>query len=95
MAQFIGKLIGVLPVVSGETERGEWCRGGIVVMSQDDYAKPCKFTAFGQLKVDMISTLQIGYTVIIEYRPESREFDGNWYTDLMIQSVSIAKKIGE
>lgn len=94
MAQFIGKLIGVLPVVSGETERGEWSRGGIVVMSQDEYSKPCKFTAYGQQKIDMLSPLQIGCTIIVEYKPESREFSGNWYTDLMIQRISVAQKVG-
>ena len=94
MAQFIGKLIGILPVVTGENARGAWCRGGIVVMPQDEYSKPAKFTACSQQKLDLISPLQIGSVVIVEFKPESREINGNWYTDLMIQRISVAQKVG-
>ena len=93
MAQLIGKVLQKLPVVSGETEKGEWFRGGFVVGEQEDLTRVVAFTLFGADRVAMLENLELGDTVIVNYRPESREYGMRWYTDLMCTGISVPRKI--
>lgn len=91
MAQLTGKVTFVLDEVSGETTNGSWVRGGFVVESQGDTPRTVAFTAFGDRKVQLVRSLRLGQIVVINYYPESREYAGRFYTDLMVQTIMLAQ----
>lgn len=85
--EIIGRLIEILPEQSGTSARGQWVRGGFVIETEDNYPKKVAFTSFGEDKIAMIKGLQMNTSVIVNFSPESREFQGRWYTDLRCISV--------
>lgn len=82
-----GKLYQTLPVVSGETERGMWVRGGFVIETFGEYPKKIAFTTFGEERVKMTNGLALGQPIEVNFSPESREFNDNWYTELRATSA--------
>ena len=91
MAQVIGKLINIMPEVSGENENGEWVRGGFVVLCGDGNSRSVALTLFGRDRINMLSGLSVGDTVIADYFPESHEYVGKWFTDLRCTRIMVAK----
>ena len=82
-----GKLHQTLPVVSGETDRGMWVRGGFVIETFGDYPKKMAFTTFGEERVKMASGIALGQPIEVNFSIESREFNDKWYTELRATSV--------
>ena len=80
--EIIGKLLQILPKQSGESARGTWVRGGFVIETQEQFPRTVAFTMFGEDKVAMIEGIPIGTQINVHFSPESREFQGRWYTDL-------------
>ena len=80
--ELIGKLKQILPTQSGETSRGQWVRGGFVIETQEQYPKNVAFTMFGEDKVSMITGIPLETQINVHFSPESREYQGRWYTDL-------------
>ncbi|MBR4803641.1 MAG: DUF3127 domain-containing protein [Bacteroidales bacterium] len=72
----------ILPKQSGESARGTWVRGGFVIETQEQYPKMVAFTMFGEDKAAMIESIPVGTQINVHFSPESREFQGRWYTDL-------------
>jgi len=92
MAQVTGKLIGILQEISGEKDGREWKKGGFVVVTSDDNPKTVALQLFGETKLNWLTPLQIGQTIIADYYPESREYGGRWYTDLQCTRIYTVKK---
>ena len=80
--EITGKLMQILPKQSGESARGTWVRGGFVIETQEQYPKMVAFTMFGEDRAAMIDGIAIGTQINVHFSPESREFQGRWYTDL-------------
>lgn len=91
MAQITGKVTSIMPVISGENDKGEWYRGGFVIASIGEVSRIMAFNVFGQRRLDSIAELRVGDTVFIDYYAESREWGDKWYTDLMATKVAVAK----
>lgn len=91
MAQLTGKVARILEEVSGETLNGGWVRSGFVVESQGENARTVAFTAFGDRKAQLVRSLRPGQIVIVNYYPESREFNKRFYTDLMVQTIMLTQ----
>lgn len=72
----------ILPKQTGESARGPWVRCGFVIETQEQYPKMVAFTALGEDRAAMIDNLAIGTQINVHFSPESREFQGRWYTDL-------------
>lgn len=87
MAQVTGKVIAHFEKVEGENEKGTWVRGGVLIQTMDDRSRTLAVKAFGAERVAQLENLNSGEVVVLEYRPESREFNGQWYTDLYCTSV--------
>ena len=87
MAQISGKVIAILPPQSGENERGEWVRGGMVIETLESPSVKLSLSTFGKKRTQLISQLAIGEVVVVTYQPESREFMGKWYTELRVSEV--------
>lgn len=87
MAQVTGKLIGIMPEISGEKDGRDWVKGGFVVVTSDDNPKTVALQLFGRKKLDLLNPLQIGQTIVADYYPESREYGAKWYTDLQCTRI--------
>ena len=93
MAQISGKVIAILPVQSGENERGEWQRGGVVIETLEAPSVKLALSTFGRRRTQQIQQLTFGEVIVVTYMPESREFMGKWYTELRLTEVlTVAKK---
>lgn len=77
-----GKLIRILETQTGESSRGTWVRGGFVIETGDDYPRMVAFNMFGEDRLAMLQNLPMNCMVQVRFNPESREFNGRWYTDL-------------
>lgn len=87
MQKIKGKVKAILPVAEGESARGAWVRGGVVIEYGDEMVRSVAFTAFGEDKVEKVRALRVGEPVEVAFNPESREFEGRWYTDLKLVKV--------
>jgi len=76
-----GKLIKVLPEVSGQGSSGTWIKQLFVIETREQYPKKVCFTAWGD-KVDAVKRLEEGEDIKVSFNAESREFNEKWYTDL-------------
>lgn len=86
--QLTAKLIQVLPPQTGMGKNGEWKKQNIIVETDGMYPKKVCITLWGD-KVSE-SLLQIGNILDISFDAESREYNGNWYTDLRAWKVDAA-----
>ena len=93
MPQISGKFLKMMPKVEGEKNGKEWVRTQFAIMSMDTNPKMVAFDAFGQDKVAVIESLQTGHTVVVEYAPESREFNEKFYTNLNCIRIMVASKV--
>lgn len=85
--EITGRLIQLLPDVSGESARGPWIRGGFVIETDGDFPRKVAFTAFGEERVAMAKNIPMGSPVQVTFMPESREFNDKWYTDLRASRI--------
>ena len=92
MTQISGKVIAILPEVSGENERGEWVRGGVVIETLESPTVKLALTTFGKRRTEQIQHLTLGEVIVVSYAPESREFMGKWYTELRLTEVLTTAK---
>lgn len=75
-----GTIRSVLPEQTGEGKNGIWKRQNIIIQTDGQYPKSVCISLWGD-KVDK-SLLQEGASVRVHFDLESREFKGNWYTDV-------------
>lgn len=76
-----------MPVQSGENERGEWQRGGVVIETLESPSTKLALSTFGKRRTEQIQQLTLGEVIVVTYSPESREFMGKWYTELRLTEV--------
>lgn len=87
--KLIARFVKKLDVISGETDRGAWCRGGMVVRTLDEREQLVAFVAFGEDKCNACASLHVDDVVQVNFIPESREFGEKWFTDLRMISVQV------
>lgn len=92
MAQEIGKVIKVETQVTGTNEKGDWLIQVFVIMTQGEHPHAVAFRTFSEERAAVIQSLKIGETVIVNYVPESREYNGKWFTDLRCTNIMVAEK---
>lgn len=94
--KMIVKFVKSLDQVSGETDRGQWTRGGMVVRTVGDNERLVALTAFGEDKVALCSSFATDDVLQVDFSPESREFNGKWFTDLrLIRAQLLGQKPAE
>jgi hypothetical protein len=76
-----GKVIQLLAEQTGTGKNGTWMRRDFVIETTEQYPKKICFSGWGD-KAAQVSGLQPGQSVKVSFNPESREFNGKWYTDL-------------
>lgn len=87
MQSITGKIIKFLPRVEGESQRGPWVKAGIVIEYGDEYPTKAAFTIFGEQRLQQCAGLKEGMDVVVNYNPQSREYNDRWYTDLQCMSI--------
>lgn len=93
MPQISGKFLKMMPKIEGEKDGKEWVRTQFTIMSMDNNPKMIAFDAFGHDKVAVVESLQTGNTVVVEYAPESREYNEKFYTKLQCIRIMLASKV--
>lgn len=86
--QLTAKLIQVMPVQTGMGKNGEWRKQSIILETDGMYPKKVCVTLWGD-KINE-SVLQVGNILDVSFDIESREYNGNWYTDLRAWKVDPA-----
>lgn len=80
-----GKCIQVLPVISGEGKNGGWRKQEFVIeTAHENYPKKVCLNLWGD-NVDSCPT--VGKEVTVSFDPESREYNGRWFTELRAWKV--------
>jgi hypothetical protein len=84
---FTGKLIKVMPELSGQSSKGGWRKQDFVLEDNStQYPKKACFQAWGD-KIDLVQTFQVGDEIKVHFNIESREYNDKWFTDLRIWKV--------
>lgn len=87
---FTGKLIQVMPEVSGQGAKGPWRKQDFIFETTDSqYPKKACFQAWGD-KIDAILKFAIGDEIKVSFNIESRDYNDKWYNDLRVWKVEPA-----
>jgi len=80
--EIVGKLVKILPEVSGQSQKGPWSKQEFVLETLDaSYPKKVCLTAWGD-KVADLKTFNLDDTIKATFSAESREYNERWYTEL-------------
>ncbi|MBR6721654.1 MAG: DUF3127 domain-containing protein [Alistipes sp.] len=78
---FEGKVLEILPAVSGQSARGTWERQTVIFeQPQKQYGKEIAVTFMN--KAQEVASLRVGETYTVSFDMESRKFNDRWYTDI-------------
>lgn len=80
-----GKVTNILPEEGGQGKNGTWRKLSFVIETGGTYPKKVCFQLWGD-KIDS-AKLRLDDMVTVSFDPESREFNGKWYTDLKAWKV--------
>ena len=79
--EFEGKVLEILPPVSGQSARGTWERQTVVFEQPNkQYGKEIAVTFMN--KGQDVATLRVGEMYTVSFDIESRNYQGRWYTDV-------------
>lgn len=82
-----GKLLQLLPLVTGEGKNGTWKKQEVIIETNAQYPKKICVSIWG----DRInnSQLVIGNQLTLSIDLESREYNGRWYTEVRAWKVEV------
>lgn len=83
------RLVQVLAPITGQGKNGEWRRQSIILETDGMYPKKVCVTVWGD-KIN-IANLKENTLLNVSFDIESREFNGNWFTDLRAWKVEAAQ----
>lgn len=79
--EFEGKVLQVLPPVSGTSARGEWKKQEVVFEQDGEFGRKICVGFWGDKAMDAAG-LREGDKVSVSANVESREYNGRWYTEV-------------
>lgn len=80
--ELTGKLIKLLPEVSGQGKNGTWTKREFVIETTgEQYPKKVCISAWGD-KADALRNVKPGDEIKVSFNIESREYNERWYTDI-------------
>lgn len=83
-----GTLTHKLESATGEGQKGTWVKQPFVIKQEGQYGKEVAFLAWTE-HAPIIQSAPIGASLTVSYKPESREYNGRWYTDLRVTDVVV------
>jgi len=75
---------------SGQGRNGGWEKISFVIETGGEYPKTICFDAWGKT-VQYAEALTQGQQVEVSFEPESREYNGRWYTNLRAYRIDAAQ----
>lgn len=94
MQTITGKIIKFLPKTEGDSVSGKhWVKAGFVIEYGDEYPTKAAFSIFGEQRLQQFAGLNEGDEVIVDFNPQSREYNERWYTDLQCIRVALAQNV--
>ena len=94
MQTITGKIIKFLPKTEGDSASGKhWVKSGFVIEYGDEYPAKAAFSLFGEQRLQQCAGLKEGDEVIVDFNPQSREYNERWYTDLQCIRITLAQNI--
>jgi len=75
-----GKIVQILPEVTGEGRNGTWKKQDFIIETEDQYPKKVCISVWGD-KIDLKSFAE-NEVVTASINIESREYNSRWYTDV-------------
>ena len=92
--EFEGKVIEILPPVSGQSARGTWERQTVVFEQPNkQYGKEIAVTFMN--KGQEVATLRVGEMYTVSFDIESRNYQGRWYTDVRAWRVQPLQPVAQ
>ncbi len=86
--EITGRVVQIFDMVSGKSRAGkDWQKQEFIVETGGQYPKKVCFTTFGD-KVQLLSGVYEQDEVTVAFDPESREYNGRWYTELRAWKIS-------
>lgn len=76
-----GKIISILPTVTGTGKKGQWMKQEAILETGGQYPRKVCFSLWGEEKINKYD-LETGLEVTVHVDPESRESGGRWFTEL-------------
>ena len=73
-----GKIIDILPEVTGQSKNGTWKKQDFVIETQDEYPKKVCISTWGD-KIN-INSFQPNDNIKVYFNLESKEYNSRWYT---------------
>lgn len=82
------KLIEKIAPITGEGKNGQWKKQNLIFETEGQYPKKVCVSVWG----DKINTedLKVGESYDVGFDVESREYNGNWYTDVRAWKINPA-----
>ncbi len=74
-------VLQLLPVVTGQSARGEWKKQEVIFEQPGEYSRKLCVGFWNDRAVDA-ANLQPGDRVALSVNVESREYNGRWYTEV-------------
>lgn len=88
-----GKLTEVLPIQAGTSKAGkDWKSVDFIVEYDTKYPKKVCLKLFGD-GVSLLDKFDIGDTVEVKFTPESREYNGRYFTNLSAYNISLVETV--
>ncbi len=80
--EITGKIVNVLPTLSGQGKNGEWVKNAFVIEWQDNgYKQLLCLEVVGADKFEkMKNAVKVGYEVLCKFSVSSREWNGKYFT---------------
>jgi hypothetical protein len=75
-----GKIIQILPEVTGEGKNGPWKKQEFIIETQEQYPKKVCISSWNDKAG--LSSFSENDLVTVSINIESREYNGRWYTDV-------------
>jgi hypothetical protein len=79
-----GKVIYVANPVTGMGKKGQWKKTEFVIKTSGEYPKEVCLSLFNK---DLLA--RVGNSVEVSLEPESREYNGRWYTECKAWKVQV------
>ena len=88
----IGKLVKIMPPLTGQGRNGEWKKQEFVIELEGTYPRKVCISTWGD-KVNVDSLVE-GSMLKVYFDVESREYQGKWFTNLTAWKVETTTDTG-
>ena len=82
------RLIKIENRQTGQGKNGEWQKQNFIFETEGQYPKKVCVTIWGTKMDETVKAMKIGNLYSVAYDLESREFNGNWFTDVRAWQIT-------